>query len=202
LPDLEQEIKTIYEGNVERGWMTPKLLQYSDPDAVNAPIDHFLNCMDKIVPLFQTAFHEGSTSFYMSQKRGENGKQVAGDLNGFFVYDQGGFRFIPMDILMKLPGERPVRITLNMNVMHSKLLTDSQLRFPEEAIRKHISGEVVVHLIVGTDGNIKELKVIKGDPILTQAVVADMKTWQFEPTTLDGDPVEVEMEVATPFTMN
>jgi len=38
LPDLEQEIKTIYEGNVERGWMTPKLQIYENPDAVNAPL--------------------------------------------------------------------------------------------------------------------------------------------------------------------
>jgi hypothetical protein len=29
-----------------------------------------------------------------------------------------------------------------------------------------------------------------------------MKTWNFEPTTLDGDPVEVEIEWSTGFTMN
>ena len=32
-PDLEQQIKTIYEGNVERGWMTPKILRYTDRKA-------------------------------------------------------------------------------------------------------------------------------------------------------------------------
>jgi hypothetical protein len=89
LPDLDQEITTIYEGNVERGWMTPKLRICENPHAVNAPIDRFLNCMEKIVPLYSTAFHDNSTGFYISLKPGENGKQAARDLEGFFVYDQG-----------------------------------------------------------------------------------------------------------------
>ncbi len=202
VPELESEIKSIYEGNVERGWMTPKLNIYDNPDAVNAPIDGFLNCMDKIVPLYQTAFHDNSTAFYMSQKPGQNGTQAAGDLNGFFVYDQDGFRFIPMNVLMKLPRERPVRIKLDMNVMRSKLQTDSHLRYPEAAIRKHISGNVVVQIVIDTAGKTKEMKVTQGDPILSQAVLDDMKNWHFEPTTLDGDPVEVEIDWSTGFTMN
>jgi TonB family protein len=201
-PGLEHEIRTIYEGNVERGWMSPKLLRYDNPDAVGSPIDTFLNCMNKIVPLYQTAFHNGSTAFYMSQKSGENGNQAAGDLDGFFVYDQGGFRFIPMDVLMRLPRERPVRIKLDMNEMRSKLQTHSHLRYPEEAIRKNVSGNVVIHVVLDTSGKTKEMKVIQGDPVLSQAVLEDMKTWHFDPTTLDGDPVEVEVEWSTGFEMH
>jgi TonB family protein len=201
-PGLEEEIKTIYEGNVERGWMTPELKRYAEPDAVDSPIDTFLNCMNKIAPLYQTAFHDGSTAFYMSQKPGDNLTQAAGDLNGFFVYDQGGFRFIPMNVLMKLPRERPVRITLGTNVMNSKLQTDFHLRYPEEAIRKRISGTVVVHLIIDTTGSIKEMKVIQGDPILSHAVIEEMRAWHFEPTRLDGDLVEVEVDWNTGFTSN
>jgi TonB family protein len=199
LPGLEQEIKTIYEGNVDRGWMTPKLLRYENPDTTDAPIDRFLNCMNKIVPLYQSAFHDGRTSFYMSLKPGENGKHAAGDLDGFFVYDQGGFRFIPMNVLMKLPSERPIRIKLDTNVMNSKLLTTPNFSYPEEAIRKHISGKVVIHIVIDTQGNIKEPKAVQGDPILSGPVMDDMKKWRFEPTMLDGDPVEVEVDWGTGF---
>ena len=83
-----------------------------------------------------------------------------------------------------------------------KLQTDSHLRYPEEAIRKHVSGDVVIHLVIDTDGKIKEMKLIKGDLVLGGPVMDDMKTWNFEPTTLDGDPVEVEIEWSTGFTMN
>jgi hypothetical protein len=77
-PKLDQEIKSIYEGNVDRGWTAPKL--------------------------YATAFREGSTEFYFSQKPGENGKQDGGDLDGYFVYDQSSFRFVPAeDINETLP---------------------------------------------------------------------------------------------------
>src|SRR5712691_2469859 len=55
-PDLEQEIKAIYEANVQGGRMNPKILRYGDAESVNAPIDHFLNCMNQVVPLYETAF--------------------------------------------------------------------------------------------------------------------------------------------------
>jgi TonB family protein len=199
LPGMEEGIKAIYEGNVERGWTTPKLIRYDNPDAVDSPTDHFLNCMNKIVPLYQTAFHDGRPMFYMPIRPAGNTKGAAGDLDGFFIYDQGGFRFVPMDVLIKLPSERPVRIKLDTNIMSSKLQTESNLRYPEEAIRKHISGTVVVHLVIGTTGNIKEMKVTQGDPALSVPVVADMKNWHFEPTTLDGDPVEVEVDWSSGF---
>ena len=77
------------------------------PESVNSPVDHFLNCMDQIVPLYQTAFQGDSPSFHFSLKPGERGKYSAGDLDGYFVYDSNAFRFIPMGILMKLPHKGP-----------------------------------------------------------------------------------------------
>jgi hypothetical protein len=164
LPGMEDGIRAIYEGNVQRGWTTPKLISYDNPDTVDSPIDHFLNCMNKIVPLYQTAFHNGYTAFYMSLKPEKNNDQAAGDLDGFYIYDQGAFRFIPMNVLISLPSERPVRIKLGMNIMNSKLQTESHLRYPEVAIRKQIAGTVSVHLLIDTVGNIKEMKVTEGDP--------------------------------------
>jgi len=199
VPSLEEEIKTIYHGNVRRGWMSPRILSYRDPEQVNAPIDHFLNCMNQIVPLYQTVFQGTSASFYMSQNSGENGKQAAGDLDGFFVYDQGGFRFIPGDIMMMLPKERPVRIRLDMNVMRSKVVNRVYPRYPQEALAKHIAGKVVIRLELDRDGKIRDAKVIEGNPVLSQAVMDAVKQWRFEPTRLDGDPVEVEVDMEMGF---
>ena len=137
--------------------------------------------------------------FTMPTRPGESGFQAYGDLDGFFVYDQGSFRFIPDNVLMKLPSERPVRIKLDTNVMSSKLLSDSHFRYPEEAIQKRISSNIVIRLIIDTQGSIKKLEAVEGDPILSKAVLEDMKTWHFEPTKLDGDPVEVEVDWKTGF---
>jgi len=166
---------------------------------VNAPLDHFLNCMNQIVPLHTAAFQGGAPTILMSLKPGENGKQAAGDLDGFFIYDLGGFRFIPYEILMKLPSERPVRIALDMRVMESKLITKTPVQMPQEALKKRIGGRVVVQLILDVRGNIKELKVLEGNPILSAAVLDSVKQWRFGPTKSDGDPVEVDLRVPFSF---
>lgn len=199
LPSLEQEIRTLYEANVQDGRTNPKILRYGDPETVNAPIDHFLNCMNQIVPLFQTAFLGDRPMFQMALKSGGAVRVAAGDLDGYFVYADGGFRFIPSHILMMLPNERPVRIRLGMNVMRSKLIKQIYAQYPQEAIKKHLGGKVVVRLELDRDGVIQEAKVVEGDPILSQALLEAVKQWRFEPTRLDGDPVEVETDVETVF---
>ena len=202
-PELEEEIKTVYEGNVQRGWTKPKILSYADAEKVNAPIDHFLNRMNQVVPLYQTAFQGDSPAFGLKLSRpGEPLKPSAGDLNGYFVYDHASFRFIPADILMKLPNERPVRIHLGMNVMQSKIINRVYPRYPPEALAKRLGGKVVVRLELDRDGKIQEAKVVEGVPILSQALLGAVKQWQFEPTRLDGDLVEVEVDVEMGFELH
>ncbi|HTX15177.1 MAG TPA: hypothetical protein VMD77_07775 [Candidatus Baltobacteraceae bacterium] len=53
-PDLEGEITAVYEGDIARGWTAPKILRYTDPESVDSPLDHFLNSMNQIVPLYTT----------------------------------------------------------------------------------------------------------------------------------------------------
>lgn len=194
-PTLRDEITGIYEADVERGWPPPKVLRYTDPDAVNSPLDHFLNSMNHIVPLYEAASASGSRVAVLSLKPGAKAGPMAGDLDGYFIYDLGGFRFVPMNILMMLPTERPVRIQLDMNVMRSKIISETSVRIPEEAIQKHISGQVLVEVVLDMNGTLKELKVIEGDPILAAAVVTAVKEWRFASTRLDGDPVEVDFQV-------
>jgi len=198
-PALEQEIRSVYEGNALRGWMKPKIFRYSDPESVNAPLDHFLNCMNEVEPLYATAFQGDSQMLVLPLKAGPLGAQAAGDLDGYYIYERGGFRFIPRDVLMRLPSERPVRISLDMQIMESKLISKAFVRMPSEALKKRISGQVVVELVLDVGGNTKELKVIEGDPILSAAVLDAVKQWRFAPTQLDDDPVEVKLRIPFAF---
>jgi TonB family protein len=199
MPNLQEEIRSVYEGNAKRGWTNPKILRYTDPESVNSPIDTFLNCMDNLVPLYATAFQGDTPRFYVSLKIGGKVKPPSlGDLDGYFIYDRSGFRFIPSDVLMKLPSERPVRLHLDLNIMRSKIIKEVQVRIPQDAIAKHISGIAIVEVLLDVNGNIKEAKSVQGDPILSAALMDAVKQWRFAPTTLDGDPVEVDLQI--PFT--
>ena len=198
-PGLEAQITEVYEGDVARAWPTPKIVRYTDPESVNSPVDHFLNSMSQIVPLYATVSQGTSITLLLSLKPGGAPAQMAGDLDGYFIYDRGGFRFVPMNVLMMLPSERPVRIHLDINVMQSKIIAQPTIRPPAEAIRKHISGKVVLDFVLDTGGNVKEVKVLEGDPVLSAGVMDTVKQWRFAPTTLDGDPVEVEFQMPFEF---
>ena len=83
--------------------------------------------------------------------------------------------------------------------MRSKVITEIPARVPPEAVRKHISSEVVVEVVLDVQGNIKECKSVEGDPILSAAALEAMRKWRFLPTTLDGDPVEVVLKIPYKF---
>jgi TonB family protein len=200
-PGLPGEIKSIYEENVRRGWTAPKIVQYLDPEKVDSPIDHFLNCMNTLVPLYTTNFHGNSMSIYPDPNPHGPMLQSAGDLDGLFMYDRDGFRFIPMNILMKLPRSRPARIELSFDVMHSKISNEIPVKVPTEAVRNRISGTAAVEVILDVDGKILETKAVAGPSVLSNALLDAVKQWRFAPTKLDGEPVEVSMRIEMVFNM-
>ena len=86
-----------------------------------------------------------------------------------------------------------------MNVMQSKVITKIDVGVPDEAVKKRLSGQVVVEVVLDTTGTIKDLKVLQGDPIFSVPVINGLKQWRFAPTMLDGDPVEVEFPITFTF---
>jgi len=71
-------------------------------------------------------------------------------------------------------------------------------RYPAIAIAARISGMVQLEGIVGTDGHIRELRALKGNPLLVPAALEAVRLWIYEPTLLNGKPVEV----LAPITVN
>lgn len=56
-------------------------------------------------------------------------------------------------------------------------------RYPVEALRAGISGEVLVELTVGTDGSITAMRVLRAKPprVFDREVLNAIKRWRFEP---------------------
>ena len=48
----------------------------------------------------------------------------------------------------------------------------------------------------------ERVEVLSGNAILAQAAVAAVRQWRYEPTRLDGQPVEVETSVTVTFVLN
>lgn len=72
--------------------------------------------------------------------------------------------------------------------------------YPEEARKARIMGIVIVEAMIGEDGVVKNVAVLKPLPFgLDQAAVDAVKQWTFKPATLEGKPVAVRFNLTVNF---
>ena len=71
--------------------------------------------------------------------------------------------------------------------------------YPEFAREAQIQGKVTLHVLVGKDGRVKNVKVIKGVTGLNEAAVEAIKKWVFKPALSNNKPVAVWVEVPMDF---
>jgi protein TonB len=74
--------------------------------------------------------------------------------------------------------------------------------YPPDARAKGVEGTVILDVIIAADGTVKDLTVLSGDGALAFAAVTAVQQWVFEPTLLNGEPVEVETTTAVTFTLH
>jgi TonB family protein len=70
---------------------------------------------------------------------------------------------------------------------------------PEPARQQHVQGPVELKVLVGTDGLVRSLTTISGDPLLVSAATDAVRQWKYKPYFLNGEPVEVETQVTVNF---
>lgn len=63
--------------------------------------------------------------------------------------------------------------------------------YPDEAREKQLQGQVMVKMLVSETGDVEQVDVISGDPILAKAAVEAAKQWKFKPFIRHGKPTEV-----------
>ena len=71
--------------------------------------------------------------------------------------------------------------------------------YPPLAQQAHTEGDVVVEVVVDKAGNVGDLRVISGPPVLRQAALDAVRRWKYAPSTLDAQPISVQMLVTIRF---
>lgn len=69
--------------------------------------------------------------------------------------------------------------------------------YPELARRNNISGSARVELMVTPDGRVKDVKILGGNPVLVQAVMAAVVKWKYEPAAEESNVI-VKFDFAAP----
>lgn len=93
----------------------------------------------------------------------------------------------------------PLRV--DSKVMEAKVVYVTAPVYPQIAVMAHVSGVVVLHANIARDGTVLRLSVISGPALLQRAALDAVRRWRFEPTLLNGQPVEVETSLPVLFNL-
>ena len=99
------------------------------------------------------------------------------------------------------PKVTPKRITVGGNVQAAHLVNRVQPVYPPLARQTRISGTVKLHAIIGKNGAVEQLQVVSGHPLLVQSALDAVRQWRYQPTLLNGEPVEVDTEIDVIFSL-
>jgi protein TonB len=95
----------------------------------------------------------------------------------------------------------PKRIRVGGQVESAKLIFRPQPEYPPLAKMARIQGTVRLEAIISRDGTIQDLKVVSGHPLLVKSAIEAVQRWRYQPTLLNGEPVEVVTEVDVIFNL-
>jgi protein TonB len=94
---------------------------------------------------------------------------------------------------------QPKRIRVSQGVTRGLLIHKPEPTYPVIARQARIQGDVVLKAIVSKEGNITELELVSGHPMLAPAAIEAVKQWRYRPFLLNGEPIEVETQVTVQF---
>ena len=100
------------------------------------------------------------------------------------------------------PAYAQQRLRVGGEVKEPKKIKDVKPVYPADAQAAGVQGIVIIEALIGTDGLVKEAKVLRGVQMLDAAALEAVMQWRYTPTLLNGDPVELIMTVTVTFTLS
>jgi protein TonB len=100
------------------------------------------------------------------------------------------------------PPKLPQRVRVSQGVSTGLIVKKVQPKYPEKARQNWIQGTVVLRALISKEGDIVDLTVVSGDPLLVKAAVKAVKQWKYKPYLLEGKPVEVDTEIRVNFALS
>jgi TonB family protein len=71
--------------------------------------------------------------------------------------------------------------------------------YPAEGLPQKLHGAVVLQAVIGRDGNVEDLKIVRGYFVLGKAAIAAVKQWRFQPYTINGHAVSTQTVITVNF---
>ncbi|WP_394849219.1 energy transducer TonB [Pendulispora brunnea] len=97
------------------------------------------------------------------------------------------------------PAPPPPPIQLPEHVDPPQAIHKPMPEYPEAARKQGIETVVIIKFVVTETGEVAEPTILRGHPLLDEAVLATVKTWRFQPAVMDGHAIRVYRVVKIPF---
>jgi len=96
----------------------------------------------------------------------------------------------------------PQRVRISQGVTRGLLIQKVEPQYPPLARAARVQGDVVLSAVIDTNGQITNLQLVSGHPMLVPAAIAAVKQWRYKPYLLNGQPVEVETTITVIFSLS
>jgi TonB family protein len=220
LPDVSDVAKRKYFAvDQKMGQVTLKCLKqqlaprFSDGESSGEPAGAWSSsvCLAKEWPIMRFEDPEMNVFVFFNEILRLNGQYVAkqiavedakvpivnvsvAELEGLSQVDSA--EFVPPASAVPAPVEGGEE-----GVIPGHKISGKDIEFPQSAKEKRIQGTVMLDMIITKTGSVTDLQVVSGPRELRQAAVDGVKTWRFQPFTLNGTPVDARVSRNVTFSM-
>jgi len=102
--------------------------------------------------------------------------------------------------VLAAPAAGPLKI--GGNLQEAKLIKKVLPIYPQIAAATRVQGTVRLTALIGKDGTVQNLQPVSGPSLLVKAATDAVKQWVYQPTVLNGEPVEVQTQLDVTFNLN
>ena len=109
---------------------------------------------------------------------------------------------VPVDlgkVIEAAPAVPKLSIPVSQGTTGGVLLHKVQPAYPAEARRLHMTGSVVMDATVNVEGQVDDLKLVSGDPLLSAAALDAVRKWRYSPYLLNGKPIPRQTRITISF---
>ena len=111
-------------------------------------------------------------------------------------------------VLLEVPNPRTLRavcpVQFDEGMTPPERIVKVDPVYPEEARTNRAEGHVVLQTLIGTDGKVASVQVLRGvpdHPELERSAVDAVKQWVYRPALENGRPIAVYFTVQVEFTL-
>jgi periplasmic protein TonB len=125
-----------------------------------------------------------------------------GGTSGFLPGNAAGI-VAGTDLILPAPEPAPAQpVRVGGAIRPPQKIRDVAPRYPSMAQASRVEGVVILEATIGEDGGVRDVRVLRGKPLLDVAAAEAVRQWRFTPTLLNGQAVPVVMTVTVSFTLN